>query len=88
MRRLSHPLTGWTYEWADDGIGPVAVTDRDGAQGRFDRDGRWIAGRLFVADPEMCRWIASGGGEAGGPGGQSRRFAVPTDGASAPEISA
>ncbi len=87
MRRLSHALTGWTYEWADDGVGPVMVTDRDGVQGRFDRDGRWVTGLLFAADPEMCRWIASGGSEAGGPGGQSRRFAVPADDAVTPEVS-
>lgn len=79
MRRLSHPITGWTYEWADDEFGPVQVTDRDGVQGRFDRDGRWVGGPLFVADPEMCRWVASGGPEAGGSAGRSRRFAVSTD---------
>jgi hypothetical protein len=79
VRRLSHPITGWTYEWADDEVGPVQVTDRDGVQGRFDRDGRWVGGMLFVADPEMCRWVASGGPEAGGSAGRSRRFAVSTD---------
>ncbi|MBB5164020.1 hypothetical protein HNP02_003984 [Mycobacterium sp. AZCC_0083] len=77
MRRLSHPFTGWTYEWADDGVGPVLVTDRDGTRGHFDRDGRPVAGDLQYADPEMCRWIASGGPAAGGPAGRSRRFAVP-----------
>ena len=89
MRRLSHPITGWTYEWADDGVGPVQVTDRDGVQGRFDRDGRWVAGALFVADPEMCRWIASGGSGAGAAG-RSRRFDVPADSAppAVPEVSA
>jgi hypothetical protein len=87
MRRLSHPITGWIYEWADDGVGPVQVTDRLGAEGRFDRDGRWVRGALFVADPEMCRWIASGGSEPGGAAGQSRRFVVPTD-SQAPEVSA
>jgi hypothetical protein len=80
MRRLSHPITGWTYEWADDGVGPVLVTDGNGVQGHFDRDGVVVAGALFGADPEMCRWIASGGAEAGGAGGRSRRFALPSDG--------
>jgi hypothetical protein len=75
MRRLSHPITGWTYEWADLG-----------AEGRFDRDGRWVRGALFVADPEMCRWIASGGSDAGGAAGQSRRFAIPPE-SRAPEVS-
>jgi hypothetical protein len=79
VRRLSHPITGWTYEWADDGRGPVQVTDRDGVQGRFDRDGRPLGGPLFVADTEMCRWIASGGSEAGGAAGRSRRFTVTSD---------
>jgi hypothetical protein len=87
MRRLSHPITGWTYEWADDGVGPVLVTDRDGVRGYFDRNGRLVAGELVVADPEMCRWIVSGGPEAGGAAGRSRRFALPSDGDS-PEVSA
>jgi len=78
MRKLSHPMTGWTYEWADDSIGPVQVVDRNGAEGRFDRDGVWVAGEVFVADPEMCRWIVSGGSEPGGAAGRSRRFTVET----------
>ena len=36
-------------------------------------DGHWIAGELSVADPELCRWIASGGPV---PGGASVRAAV------------
>lgn len=79
MRRLSHPITGWIYEWAGDGVGPVQVTDRDGREGRFDRDGTWIAGTVHAVDPEMCRWIASGGAAPGGAAGRSRRFEVPTD---------
>ena len=74
MRRLIHPLSRATYEWAADGIGPVQVTDRDGREGRFDRNGVWQQGNLDVADPEVCRWIASGGPEAGGAAGRSRRF--------------
>jgi hypothetical protein len=74
MRRLVHPLTGATYEWADDGLGPVRVTDRQGVTGRFDRDGTRIAGELIAVDPEMCRWIASGGPIPGGAAGRSRRF--------------
>lgn len=76
MRRLVHPLTGAVYEWADDGFGPVHVTDRQGVSGRFDRDGVRVAGDLVSVDPEMCRWIASGGATAGGAGGRSRRFEV------------
>jgi hypothetical protein len=78
MRRLTHPITGWTYEWADNGVGPVLVTDRDGVQGHFDRDGCAVKGELLWADPEMCRWIGSGGPTPGGSSGRSRRFAVPT----------
>ena len=29
-------------------------------QGRFDGNGRWVAGHIRRADPEMCRWIFSG----------------------------
>ncbi len=61
MRSLTHPLSRARYEWADDGVGPVHVTDRKGREGRFDRDGNWVAGEIVSADPEMCRWIVSGG---------------------------
>lgn len=74
MRRMRHPLTGAMYDWADDDVGPVRVTDRDGRQGRFDRDGHCVEGPLFSADPELCRWIVSGGREPGGPAARSRRF--------------
>jgi len=74
MRRLVHPLSGATYEWADDGLGPVRVTDRQGVTGRFDRDGMRLAGELVSVDPEMCRWIASGGPTPGGAATRSRRF--------------
>ncbi len=77
MRQLQHPLTGAIYEWADDGIGPVQVTDRNGVQGRFDRDGTQVAGPLIGVDPELCRWVVSGGPTAGGAAGRSRRFATP-----------
>lgn len=76
MRRLTHPLSRATYEWAEDGIGPVLVIDRDGREGRFDRNGVWVQGQLYCADPEVCRWIVSGGPTAGGAGGRSRRFEV------------
>ncbi|WP_344604021.1 hypothetical protein [Sporichthya brevicatena] len=83
MRRLTHPLTGATYEWAEDGVGPVKVTDRQGVVGRFDRDGVRVAGELVPVDPEMCRWIVSGGPVAGGAAARSRRFAAPAAGESA-----
>jgi hypothetical protein len=74
LRKIEHALNRAVYEWAEDDIGPVLVTDRQGTHGRFDRDGRWVAGELRTADPELCRWVASGGRTAGGPGSRSRRF--------------
>ena len=60
VRQLRHPFTKATYEWADDGYGPVEVTTA-ASSGRFDNKGRWVAGSLRYADPEMCRWIAMTG---------------------------
>lgn len=74
MRKIEHALTLAIYEWAADDHGPVLVTASDGRSGRFDRDGRWVHGELRSADPEMCRWIVSGGKTPGGPAGRSRRF--------------
>ncbi len=74
MRQIQHALSRAVYEWAEDDIGPVLVTDKSGRQGRFDRDGRWIMGEVYSADPELCRWVASGGPTAGGPGSRNRRF--------------
>jgi hypothetical protein len=74
VRGIRHALSGALYEWAEDDIGPVRVTDKQGRQGRFDRDGRWLSGELRVADPELCRWIESGGRDPGGAAARSRRF--------------
>lgn len=74
MRKIQHALDRAVYEWAEDEIGPVLVTDRKGREGRFDRDGRWVLGELRSADPELCRWIASGGSTSGGAAARSRRF--------------
>ncbi|HEU0102514.1 MAG TPA: hypothetical protein VFR07_09365 [Mycobacteriales bacterium] len=74
MRQIRHALSRAVYEWAADDHGPVLVTAADGRQGRFDRDGRWVAGDLRAADPELCRWIESGGKTPGGAAGRSRRF--------------
>lgn len=76
MRKIEHALSGAVYEWAEDDIGPVLVTDKTGREGRFDHDGRWVAGELRRADPELCRWIASGGRNPGGAAARSRRFEV------------
>jgi hypothetical protein len=74
LRKIEHALSRAVYEWAPDDRGPVMVTERDGRQGRFDRDGRWVDGELRSADPELCRWIVSGGKTPGGAAGRSRRF--------------
>lgn len=74
MRKIQHALSRSVYEWAADDLGPVLVTDQDGREGRFDRDGRWVAGAIRSADPELCRWIVSGGRSAGGAASRSRRF--------------
>jgi hypothetical protein len=74
VRRIQHALSGAVYEWAEDDVGPVQVTDKRGRQGRFDRNGRWVLGELRVADPELCRWIESGGPKPGGAAARSRRF--------------
>ena len=74
MRRIQHALTRAVYEWAPDDHGPVLVTERDGREGRFDREGRHVAGQVRSADPEMCRWVVSGGRTAGGAASRSRRF--------------
>lgn len=74
MRKIEHALSRAVYEWAPDDHGPVLVTERGGREGRFDRDGCWVAGELRSADPELCRWIVSGGKTAGGAAARSRRF--------------
>jgi hypothetical protein len=74
MRKIQHALSRAVYEWAPDDHGPVLVTERDGREGRFDRDGNWVAGEVRRADPELCRWIVSGGRQPGGAGSRSRRF--------------
>ena len=74
MRMIRHALTEAVYDWADDGVGPIRVIDRAGREGRFDANGRWVQGDVRAADPELCRWISSGGPTAAGPGSQSRRF--------------
>lgn len=76
MRQLKHALSGSTYEWAEDGVGPVMVRKRDGSEARFDRDGNWVSGQRMSADPELCRWVYSGGGETPDPSVHSRKYAA------------
>jgi hypothetical protein len=60
VRKHRHALSGAIYEYADDGVGPVLVS-KDGVSGLFTADGVWVRGEMRSADPQMCRWIASGG---------------------------
>jgi hypothetical protein len=57
MRQIRHPLSGAIYELDDEG---QIVVSRDGVDGRFTAEGRWLSGAVRTADPELCRWIASG----------------------------
>ncbi len=56
MLGLRHPFTRAFYE--QDDTGHVLVTATDGRCGLFTRDGRWVSGELFEADPHLCRWVA------------------------------
>ena len=55
MRTIKHPLSGATYDLTDDGS--IRVVTRDGAEGYFDRHGRWLSGEAKQADPHLCLWI-------------------------------
>ena len=55
MRTIKHPLSGATYDLTEDGA--VRVVTRDGAEGYFDRHGRWLRGDVRQADPHLCLWI-------------------------------
>jgi hypothetical protein len=54
MHGMLHPVSRALYE--QDGHGHVRVT-LDGKAGLFRRDGSWIEGEIFEADPELCNWI-------------------------------
>jgi hypothetical protein len=56
MHGLEHPATHDLYE--PDGPGRVRVTRGDGSTGVYARDGRWLEGARFDADPHLCGWIA------------------------------
>lgn len=64
--RLRHPLNGWIYEEAGDGI--VQVTTPQGKVGRFDVHATWIDGERLDANPHLCLWVGGRqlpGGAAG-----------------------
>lgn len=54
MNGMIHPVSRALYE--QDGRGNVRVM-LDDKVGLFQRDGEWIEGEVFEADPEFCNWI-------------------------------
>jgi hypothetical protein len=70
MRQIRHPLSGALYELDGDAI----LVSTETGTGRFTTDGRWMAGEIRSADPELCRWIGSGTYRAAAPSG-NRRYA-------------
>ena len=55
-RGIVHPFTGLLYEQVDELTVQVSATD--GRAGLFGRDGHWISGELFEADPHLCGWVS------------------------------
>ena len=55
MPKIRHPLSGYVYDLGEDGL---IVVEKNGATGRFDREGNWVSGDIRTADPELCRWIS------------------------------
>jgi hypothetical protein len=54
---IRHPLNPKALYTADEDD-TVRVTM--GARwGRFRKDGQWVEGSIFEADPEMCVWVAA-----------------------------
>ena len=62
--KVTHPLSGATYERTEEGL--VHVTDRDGNEGVFTADGRHVSGELRSADPHVLDWV--GGRQTTGMG--------------------
>ncbi len=54
---IRHPLNPRAI-YTPDGDGTVRVT-MGTRWGRFQRDGSYIEGGLFEADPELCLWVSS-----------------------------
>ena len=67
---IRHPLNPNAY-YVSDGDGMVRVT-MGTRWGRFRRDGRYVEGTLFEADPELCVWVS-----APRPSGMNRPHRVP-----------
>ena len=56
-RGIRHPFSRLLYEPVEENV--VRVTDANGSTGLFDRNGRWISGDVYSADPELCIWLGS-----------------------------
>ena len=54
---IRHPLIPTAF-YVGDGDGIVRVT-MGTRWGRFRRDGRYVEGTLFEADPELCVWVSA-----------------------------
>ena len=54
---IRHPFNPKALYTPDDD-GTVRVT-MESRWGRFGRDGRYLEGTLFEADPELCLWVSS-----------------------------
>ena len=55
MRQIRHPLSGALYDLDEDG---TVTVRKDGREGHFTAEGRWLSGELRTADPQLCGWIA------------------------------
>ena len=54
---IRHPLNPKALYTADrDGTVVVTMGTR---WGRFHKDGQWVEGSIFEADPELCLWVAA-----------------------------
>ena len=53
---IRHGFSGGVYTL--EGPGRVRVTRSDRAVGLFDGIGRWIGGKVYDVDPEMCIWMS------------------------------
>jgi hypothetical protein len=54
---IRHPLIPNAF-YVSNGDGTVRVT-MGTRWGRFERDGRYVEGTLFEADPELCVWVSA-----------------------------
>ena len=55
MHGMIHPVSQALYE--QDGRGNVPRGPRRQGRPVPARDGEWIEGEIFEADPELCNWV-------------------------------